>query len=261
MALTADLIRKAKPGQSRQFLWDTVVPGLGLVVYPSGRKAFVYQGTGTGDRRRNIVAGGLVQARKLALAIKAGQADALPVQTPERPCPKPDALTVNQLLDRWLASLAERPEPPVTLPRIKACMDNHVRRKIGSVALSKLTRAQVLAVRDGLAAQGLRGMANQVIAYVRAALRWAEDAQLIAEAPRWRLSRLKLGTRAHALTEQQWGLLRDVLSDPHSGLHGVGRLALQALVLTGCRKGEISGLRWEAIGPDNSLMLIRTCRK
>jgi integrase len=100
-------------------------------------------------------------------------------------------------------------------------------------------------------------MANQVTAYVRAALRWAEDAQLIPEAPRWRLPRLRLGTRAHALDDAQWSRLLAVLNDRQAGLHRVGRLALLGLILTGCRKGEIASLRWDAVAEDGALLLTR----
>jgi integrase len=166
-------------------------------------------------------------------------------------------LTINALLDAWLAAMAARPMPPSSLPRIHACMDNHVRPRIGHISVVRLTRPQVLAVRDGLAARNLRGMANQVTAYVRAALRWAEDAQLIQEAPRWRLPRLRVGTRAHALDDAQWSRLLAVLNDRGCGLHRVGRLALMALILTGCRKGEIASLRWDAVAEDGALLLTR----
>jgi integrase len=238
-------------------MWDTTVPGLGLVVHPSGRKTWVYQGGSADQRKRTAIdAPNLAAARRAALAIKAGLT--MPGDTGEPPvAPTGGGLTVNELLNRWLDAMALRPEPPVSLPRIQACMDNHVRPRIGSIRLEKLTRGRVLAVRDALAARGTRGMANQTVAYTRAALRWAEDAGLIAEAPRWRLPRLRLGTRAHALTDEQWDRLMGLLENPSAGLHPVGRLALLALVLTGCRKSEISTLRWSAVSPDGSILLER----
>lgn len=257
VTLTPDMVRKTKPGTTRLFLWDSVVPGLGLVVQPSGNKAWVFQGGATDGRRKTIQAQGLADARKAALALKAGL-DVGPIGTKPDPAQSgAPPLTMNALLDAWLADMAERPQPPASLPRIHACMDNHVRSRIGHIAFAHLRRPEVLAVRDGLAERGLRGMANQVTAYIRAALRWAEDAQLIAEAPRWRLPRLRLGTRAHALDEAQWSHLVIVLRDPTSGLHRIGRLALLALLLTGCRKGEITGLRRDAITEDGSLLLAR----
>lgn len=256
VTLTPDMIRKVKPGTTRVFLWDSLVPGLGFVVQPSGSRSWVFQGGATEGRRKTIRARSLADARKVALSLKAG----LDVGPVEAECDRRDAaglITVGALLDAWLEAMAARPSPPTSLPRIHACMDNHVRPRIGQIQVAQLKRTQVLAVRDGLAARGLRGMANQVTAYIRAALRWAEDAQLITEAPRWRLPRLRLGTLAHALDDHQWARLVTVLRDPASGLHRVGRLALLALVLTGCRKGEIASLRRDAIAEDGSLLLIR----
>ncbi|WP_145134677.1 integrase family protein [Roseomonas gilardii] len=252
--LTPTLVRQAKPGPSRVYLWDTEVPGLGLVIHPKGTRSWVFQGTGSAGRRVTLGASGLTEARKAAIGISAGF---IPVERARREPVAPDALTVAKLLDKWLEALAARPSPPVSLPRIHACIDNHVRPRVGKLAFTALERADVLLIRDTLAASGRRGMANQVIAYIRAALRWAEDARVIPEAPKWRLPRLKLGSRAHAMTDDQWARLMEVLWDPSPGLHPVGRLALLALALTGCRKGEITGLRWCDVGPDGSLHLVR----
>lgn len=256
VTLTTELVRKAKPGTTRLFLWDSVVPGLGLVIQPSGNKSWVFQGADTQGRRKTLAAKGLQEARRLASAMKAG-IETGPIQPAPRAERPSNSLTMNKLLDAWLVSLAERAMPPSSLPRIQACLDNHVRPRIGDIAFKDLRRPQVLAVRDGLAARGLRGMANQVTAYIRAALRWAEDAGVIEEAPRWRLSRLRLGSRAHALDDTQWARMMTLLSDTEAGLHPIGRLALLALALTGCRKGEIASLRHESVGEDGSLLLLR----
>lgn len=253
--LTPDAVKKTKPGAIRKYLWDGAVSGLGLVVHPGGRKTWVFQGAATGGRRVTLEATGLAQARRAALALKEGLTAPLPV--PTKPVMPTGTLTVDGLLDAWLASLERREFPPQSLPRIRSSMATHVRPRIGGMAIEALTRAQVLAVRDSLAGRGLRGMANQCIAYFRSALRWAEDAGVMKEAPRWRLPRLRLRSRAHALTEEQWASLLAVLNDTNAGLHKVGRLALLALVMTGCRRGEIASLRWSDISADGSFTLVR----
>lgn len=253
--LTQAIIRNAKAGSSRLFLWDTEVPGLGHVVHPSGNRGWVYQGTATGDRRVTVQAATLAEARKVGIGIANGF---IPATTTRPDRVSADTLTMGVLLDRWLTSLAQRPSPPVSLPRIRACLANHVLPRLRKVPFSALTRDDLLAVRDGLAASGRRGMANQTTAYIRAALRWAEDSRLIPERPRWGVSRLRLGSRAHALTDDQWAALLRLLRDPPSvvGLNPIPRLALLALALTGCRKGEIASLRWVDVG-DGFLIIPR----
>ena len=71
----------------------------------------------------------------------------------------------------------------MSLPIITSCLDTHVRPRVGTNPWSALVRADVLGIRDALAARGKRGMANQTVAYLRAALRWAADAGLIPDAP------------------------------------------------------------------------------
>lgn len=253
--LTQAIIRNARAGSSRLFLWDTEVSGLGYVVHPSGNRGWVYQGTITGDRRVTVQAATLAEARKVGIGIANGF---LPATTTKPKGISADTLTMSVLLDRWLASLAQRPSPPVSLPRIRACLANHVLPRLGKVPFATLTRDDLLAVRDRLAASGRRGMANQTVAYIRAALRWAEDSRLIPERPRWRVSRLRLGSRAHALTDNQWIALLQLLRDPSpaAGLNPIPRLALLALALTGCRRGEIAGLRWADVG-DGFLIIPR----
>lgn len=255
VTLTPEMVRTTKPGSSRKYLWDDVVNGLGLVVHPGGSRTWVVQGAVTGGRRLTIDASGLAQARKAALALKEGLVAPPPV--PAKPVMVAAPPTVDGLLDAWIASLEQREFPPQSLPRIRSAMATHVRPRIGGMAIDGLTRAQVLAIRDVLAARGLRGMANQCMAYFRTALRWAEDAGLIKEAPRWRLPRLRLRSRAHALTEEQWAALLSVLNDKDAGLHRIGRLALLALVMTGCRRGEMSTLRWTDVAADGSFTLVR----
>ncbi len=145
---------------------------------------------------------------------------------------------MGELLDRWINALKGRPTPPVSLFKIMSCLDTHVRPRVATKTMTQLARADVLGIRDALVARGKRGMANQTVAYLRAALRWAEDTGLISEAPRWRVSRLRLSSRAHALNEDQWRRLLEVLHDANAGLHPIGRLALLALALTGCRRAR-----------------------
>jgi integrase len=59
------------------------------------------------------------------------------------------------------------------------------------------------------------------------------------------------------LDDAQWSQLVAALNDRSAGLHRIGRLALLALILTGCRKGEIASLRRDAVAEDGALLLTR----
>jgi integrase len=250
--LTAAVVAKVRKGKARAYLWDTEVPGLGLVVHPTGKVSWVYQGSQSEGRRVTLTASGLAEARKVALGIRSGF---VPLRTAQSGSVAPETMTVGQLMDRWLAALSARPSPPVSMAKIGACVDNHIRPRLGAVLVRDLSRVSILDLRDGLAGRGLRGMANQTLAYLRAALRWAEDTRLIPEFPRWRVSRLRLGRRrAHALSQEEWRRMLEVLRDPTGRLHPIGRTALTALALTGCRKSEIAELRWSDLSPGGILL-------
>lgn len=70
--LTPGIVAKTRPGPSRVYLWDTEVPGLGLVVQPSGSRSWVFQGAASGGRRVTLQAAELRDAHKMALGIIAG---------------------------------------------------------------------------------------------------------------------------------------------------------------------------------------------
>jgi hypothetical protein len=63
----------AEPGDRIRFVWDDTLPGFGLVVRPTGRKAYVVQYRNAQKRTRRLVLGshGVLtpdQARRLAAA-------------------------------------------------------------------------------------------------------------------------------------------------------------------------------------------------
>ncbi len=83
--LTRALVDKARPGPAKVFLWDTEVVGLGLVVHPTGRRTWVFQGNASGGHRVTLAATELAEARRQAMAVKVRVAPRPPGLSPMAP--------------------------------------------------------------------------------------------------------------------------------------------------------------------------------
>ena len=107
--LTERKIRDAKPEPKARIIWDRQVVGLGLKVFPTGRKAFVLSYRTGGRKRLATIARagecGLAEARELAgrelIRIRGGEADPLTRRTDRDSRP-----TVDQGLDRLFGEWA-----------------------------------------------------------------------------------------------------------------------------------------------------------
>ena len=107
--LTERLIRDAKPAPKPAILWDSQVTGLGVKVFPTGRKAFVLSYR-VGGRKRMATLGrpselSLKAVREKAGAelvrIREGEADPLDRRRELRESP-----TVTELVERFFAEVA-----------------------------------------------------------------------------------------------------------------------------------------------------------
>ena len=119
------------PGASRIYVWDARLSGFGLVVQPSGSKAYVYQYRTPEGRTRRITIGrhgdphtpdtARARAKQFAAIVDAG-GDPLADKQGRR-----NALTVGDLLDRYLASpkFAEKADSTRAVDRGR--IDRHLR--------------------------------------------------------------------------------------------------------------------------------------
>ncbi len=230
--------------------WDRDLPGFGLRAYESGKKVYIVQTRARGKSKRATVGrhGVLTadQARRRATLmiarLKAGkEASAAHSASGEQ-----DGLTIAELAERYLNDHVEVRCKPKTVTLCRLLLSNHIIPTLGHVPVEALERKQVAELHYRL--RDRPAMANHVVATLSRMFNRAEGWGLIPESTNPCRAFPKYKTQKHErfLTEGEFRRLGRVLSDAaHEGgisVHAVA--ALRLLMLTGCRRSEILGLRW-----------------
>ncbi|MBI1208764.1 MAG: DUF4102 domain-containing protein [Azospirillum sp.] len=245
-------------GKSEVMLWDAKQAGLALRLRGNARTWIVaYRPEGGGRRvaMQKITLGSwpavsVAAARKAARErmgqIAAGRDPAAELREAKRK----ELATVEKALTDYEASLAAR-----GIVKIKDSMST-LRRGLARYEkrdVAELTLRDVLAPIETLEALGKPGAALDLRKNVRAFLAWAQmsgrvHANVLAGVRRQRATRterLVKACRGRALTDPELAALwRAATPDTVVGRY------IRALILTGCRRGEMSGLTWDMVGSD-----------
>lgn len=272
--ITKRVVDATLPGPDEVFVWDSDVKGFGLRVKPSGVKSYVVKyRTGTRTRRFTIGKHGspwtTEEARLKAIELLRGRAagtDPMEARVAARQAP-----TVSELLARYLA------EGPVDKPRKKASswrMDaiqvrRHIEPLLGNRIAERLTTADVARFQSDVSAgktatvestrsrgkavvKGGAAAARRSLAVLSAALAWAVRRGLLKVNPATGAQPLPAGKRERFLSDREVGALADALAtlEEERAINQPMAAAIRLLMLTGCRKSEILGLRWEWVDLD-----------
>jgi len=260
----------AKPREKRYLKADGA--GLFLEVLPSGVKSWrvEFRAKDTGRRERvtlgNYPDVSLVDARAKAGAIRsrvAAGANPADEERARRSGAKQarhrDQVDVTRtgdaLLDLFVANVVriKRSDPRPT----ERTIDTFLRPKIGARRVSELTRADVeevvLPVRD----RGRPAMAGAVLRLLRQALDYAAGLGWREGNPARELKAQEVHrerTRSRTLSQAELAaLLRGVYA---SNISRSVKLAVHLLVLSGCRKTEVTGARWAEIDEPSKVWVI-----
>ena len=129
MNLTKKAIDAFTPKGGWDVRWDNDVKGLGLRIYPSGRKSFIFRYTSRSRQKKTTTIGPygaftLHKAREIAqrMRVEVSQGhDPLAAKQAER-----DAVPVSDLADRYLTEHAEAKKKPKSVKMDRANLKNHI---------------------------------------------------------------------------------------------------------------------------------------
>lgn len=243
--------------------WDTTLRGLGLRIAPSGRKTFNVQTKVLREGRRRdtrIKLGvypeiSLADARAKAIEVK-GQAaaslDPVTVRAQERAAEEQASAQVaatafsivrKQFLKEHLPTLKKTTasEYERVLTNTFAAWDN--------IPLEDISAPMVEAVLNTVVGKYMR---NRSRAYVRVLFNWAVEEELLAASPVKKLTKRKKKlteevSRDRVLTEDEISDLWNVKS-----VYPFGPM-FKLLLLTGQRRNEVAGMRWQDIDLERAL--------
>lgn len=268
MPLTDIAIRKARPTDKTQRLFDA--GGLYLEVAPSGGKWWRLKYRIDGKEKRislgTFPAVGLKEAREArdrARSDLAANRDPSVVKQQAREERQTKAARVfRTVATQWLAHRASAWSAG-TLASITASFENHVYPRIGDLPVDDVNPKHVREVVKAIESTGASETAGRVFQRIRAVYRHAIAHDLAKEDPTYPLKPMEIFQpritqhRASLPEADMPGFLRTLATyegDPST------KLALELLILTAVRPGELRGIRYSEIDEERAMWRIPAAR-
>ncbi len=286
--LTKRLVESLEPIDGKDYsVWDTELIGFGVRVKPSGAKSFQLKYRNRrGDQRKTTLGkfGSLTveHAKKLArieLGKIASGDDPAEIAKQER-----NELSVSELCDQYFAEAAagrvlhrNRPKKSSTLAVDRGRIDAHIKPLLGRRRVSDIKRRDVekfmFDVRDGKTARdemvgprrrsivkGGQHVAAKSVNLLSSIYKFAIKRGYVEENPCLNIDKPAGGRRTRYLNEAEYGAIGIALTRAKElGISPILRDATIAMMLTGCRRGEILNLtRSEIDESGRSLNLLDT---
>jgi len=178
---------------------------------------------------------------------------------------KPDRdLTVRDLLvDHWLPAQRSRELRPATMAQYQGVIDNWLVPRIGGVRVKALTPAMVVdlmaAMRRDKTAKGRQGLSPRsvqlAVGVLKAACAWAVTAELLGRNPIASVRRPRPDTpEMRPWSEADARTFLTATKEDRLGF------AWALLLTRGLRRGELCGLRWDAIDLDGGSLRVEMTR-
>lgn len=269
--ITKKVVDAASAGSGGAFIWDDELPGFGLRITAAGVKSYVIQYRFAGRSRRMTVARHGVmtpdEARKearLLLAEVARCAD--PAERREQ---LRHDLTITELCDLYIAE-GMTTKKPSTAVNDKGKLERHVKPLLGRRMLRSITRADIERFQADVAAgktaadirggfrsrsvvTGGRGTATRVLGLLSGVFQFAVNRNLRPDNPVRGVKKFAEKKCERFLSPAEMARLGAALTELlDEGDNYVAINAVRLLALTGCRRGEIVGLRWEWVDWDRA---------
>lgn len=273
--LTKRYVEAIKPGASDIVEWDTETRGFGVRVKPSGVRSYMVQYRNQQGQSRRLTLGqhGPITcegARKLAVqtlgAVAKGED---PVE--DRKNARTRGMTVAELCDLYLAEGCGGKKAS-TLDTDRGRIQRHIKPLLGKKLVKDLVRADLerfqrdvttgktatdekTGFRGRAIVTGGKGTATRTMGLLGGILRFAVDRGILDEHPGAGIKRAKDGKSERFLSPSELARLGDTLATAEAeGTNRYAIAAIRMLLLTGARKGEVLGLRWEWVDFDWSCL-------
>jgi integrase len=237
--------------ESDYFVWDTILPGFGVRVMPSGSKTYQVQfRKGARTRRASLGRHGTVrteQARNKAremLGQVAGGSDPIEEIALERM-----ALTMGDLCDRFLEIHVNVHLKPASARDYRAHIRNRIKPALGRFKIADLQRKDIANLHCQFKETPIQ--ANRMLSVLSKMFNMAEmwDLRPDGTNPCRHIPKYKENRRERFLTQAEIQRLGDVLLQVEQGGSETPHVAaaFRLLLLTGCRLMEIQTARWDYV--------------
>jgi integrase len=256
-ALTTRTIETARPGKARREIPDAHMPGLYLILQPSGARSWAVRYRSSGRPRKHTLGSyptiDLKTARHLASKALRSAAEG---QDPGREKANDRAAgrdTVAAIAERFINRHCARKNRPSTKTGTERLLRQYVLPRWGTRLARDITRRDVIDLLDGIVDAGKPIAANRALAAVRKMFNWCLERDILEETP---FAGVKPPTdeqpRDRVLKDFElravW-LAANQLGGPFAGL-------VKLLILTGQRRDEVARMQWAEINLNAGLWLL-----
>ena len=274
--LTKRTVDAQRPAAGRFTLWDTDVSGFGLRITPAGECAYVLKYRSAGRQRwytigRHGSPWTPEMARKEALRLLsevAKGADPADKREADR-----KAITVSELCDLYLAEGVSHKKAS-TLTADRGRIQHHIKPLLGRKRADIVTRADVERMltditsgktaaaapkgaerRPGSITQGGTGAAARSVTLLGTIMTFAISRRIRSDNPAHGVKLPKSRKMERFLSEAEIGQLAAALvEEVKASGNPLPAAAIKLLLLTGCRRGEILGLKWPHVELDRKCL-------
>jgi integrase len=280
----------ALPNRDSPYIaYDSKLAGFGCRVMPTGAKSWVveYRPAGGGRRtaKRRITLGKITTVPADAARRKAGEILArarLGEDVAAEIKARRQALTVRELVDRFMAEEIRPTRKPRTAAHYAMLFRRHVLPELGAMRAVDVIRSDVAKLHRAIGTE-TPVTANRVVTLISGLYSWGEKAGEVPEElqPAKRITRYReegrerylsieeLGRLGHALREAEtvgipWQVDEGRPTTKHApkvenrryvmSPHAVA--AIRLLLFTGCRLREILHLKWEEVDFDRGMLFL-----
>lgn len=279
--LTKSVIDAANPRVGAYFVWCSELPGFGVRVFPTGKKAFYTDYYNSDGRRKRMSIGPygkltVDEARRLARitlgSVLAGEDPALERKT------RRTSLTVAELCDSYLAAAEKgliigkngRPKKASTLATDNGRVERHIKPLLGRKLVIDLKASDIAKfIRDVTAGKtatvekteklrgkavvdGGAGTASRTAGLLGGILSFAVSEGIIDSNPTHGVKRPTDRKRQRRLSADEYKAIGKVLREGVETWQAIACIKL--LAFTGCRRGEIDKLKWSEVDFDSKAL-------
>jgi integrase len=250
--LTAKLIENLQPRTDRRYeVRDLLLPGFGVRVSVNGGKSWFAVARVKGRQVRHTIGNyptvTLAEAREAArLILKDIQ---LGLYAPAKATPEVAPPTLGQMISLFIEIYAKPKN------RGWAAVQSTFKKfnSLNDMPIGHVTRADVVKVLDGIAANGTPIAANRAMSAIKKLFAWSLDRGAISVHPLVGLRKPGIErSRDRVLTDEElksfWSATEE-LGFPFGP-------AFQLMALTGQRRGEVAAMQWSQVDLENAVWTI-----
>jgi len=166
-------------------------------------------------------------------------------------------LTLSEWLDQWLVSM-EGVVRPSTLNGYRSYIENHIRPGLGEKRITQIKPTDIQKFYDKLGQKLASGSVRRIHTVLHGIMKAAQQARLIPRNPVDDVAPPKfIYQQKNVLTDEQLTIFMDTIKED-----AVWFDFFYTEIMTGLRRGEICGLRWEDFDEaDGTLKVCRTVHR